>query len=135
MGIKAAQDAIKQRREVMAAIPEADRSDFVRGFMSSLEWCAGEIERGIKELMPPGRDEDEVETYDDDDPPVSMIVPARYATTPCVPEKTHAYLFNTPERGRKQCKWCGDVQRMAHGERIAASRRVKKEGRHEIWGE
>jgi len=157
MGIREAQEAIRRRLAALTQVPEDDRSDYDRGLIAALAWSLEQIDHAVAALLPTIVEDDELdgcggvdleteaddeddppvsiktEADDEDDPPVSIVVPARYSTRPCTGEKTHAYEFNTPERGNKRCKWCGDIQQMNHGEKITSSKRARKSEEKAVW--
>lgn len=131
MSIKVTLTAISQRLDALLAIPEGERTDFVRGSVSQLIWCKDEIERGIASMMPaPGILDDGENDQDDGDglmsTTVSFIRPPQYSTKPCLPHRQHAYICHMPSRNLKQCKYCHDVQKMVHGDKISFGKRNKK---------
>lgn len=124
--IRQAVSDIQNRLDTLLAVPETDRSEYVRGAVEQLSWCRDRIIQSIAEILPGATADDYDEIDESDDylakPPVtlSLIRPMQYATTPCLPERTHAYRNNQPQKGLKQCRWCGDIRRISHGEKIAA---------------
>jgi hypothetical protein len=133
VSIRQTLDVIEQRLETLLTIPTTERTDFVNGSVTQLEWCRDQITLGINSILPGGITAD----YDDDDDDdtaigfleqhsVSLIRPARNSSQPCKDHREHAYIFHSPQRNYKQCKHCSDVQRMIHGEKISFGRRTRK---------
>ncbi len=134
MSIRHTLDVIDQRLDTLLSIPESERTDFVNGSVAQLTWCRDQINQGIRSILPSERDE-EGEDGEDFDASftshggpatwMSLNRPARVGAKACKPGREHAYQFHQPQRDYKQCRHCGDVQRMIHGEKISYGKRNK----------
>lgn len=110
---------------VATAAPE--QSEYQRGYLDCLRWAIGQAE---------GHERGEHDGHTLGGDPLDAIregalltMPPRSASLPCTPGRTHAYNPNTPRHGTKQCRHCGQMLKMEHGELIAAGRSARRPSR------
>lgn len=129
MTIRQTLSDLQQRLNVLLGIPENERNEYVRGSVEQLAWCRDRLTQSIAEILPTGdNDTDDEDDLEEDERLIvqpltlSPIRPPQYATTPCVPHRTHAYIPRQPHEDYKQCRYCGDIRLISHGDKIAAGR-------------
>jgi hypothetical protein len=122
---------IEQRLNMLLGIPKEERSEYVHGSIDQLNWCRDHVMQSVTNTLPSvdntTSDDDEL-----DEPaptfrpqPLSVVRPSQFSSAPCKPHRTHAYIPKQPHADYKQCKWCGDIRPMSHGDKIAYGHKAR----------
>lgn len=121
---------IEQRLNTLLGIPKGERSEYVHGSIDQLNWCHDRVVQSVTNVLPPvdsGTDDDELDepSLDFRPQPLSVVRPSQFSSAPCKPHRTHAYVPRQPHADYKQCKWCGDIRPMSHGDKIAYGHKAR----------